>query len=65
MRLHDLRHSFVSLLAQGESLKVVQELAGHSDARTTQQIYQHVTSDQKRQAVARMDALLDVQDEAI
>ncbi len=66
MRFHDLRHSFVTLLlAQGESLKVVQELAGHSDPRITQQIYQHVTNDQKRQAVARMDALLDVQDEAI
>jgi integrase len=64
MRFHDLRHSFVTLLlAQGESLKVVQELAGHSDPRITQQIYQHVTSDQKRQAVVRMDALLEANEE--
>lgn len=49
MRFHELRHSFVTLLlAQRESLKVVQEFTGHSDPRITQQIYQHVTSDQKR-----------------
>jgi integrase len=59
-RFHDLRHSFVSLLAaSGEvSLKVIQELAGHSDPRITQQVYTHVTEDQKREAAAIMEGLL-------
>jgi integrase len=59
IRFHDLRHSFVSLLiAAGVPLKVVQELAGHSDPRITQQIYTHVTDDQKREAASIMDTLL-------
>lgn len=59
IRFHDLRHSFVSLMiAAGVPLKVVQELAGHSDPRITQQIYTHVTEDQKREAASIMDTLL-------
>ncbi len=59
VRFHDLRHSFVSLLvAAGVPLKVVQELAGHSDPRITQQIYTHVSEDQKRDAATTLDMLL-------
>jgi integrase len=42
----------------GVPLKVVQELAGHSDPRITQQIYTHATEDQKREAASSMDTLL-------
>jgi integrase len=42
LRLHDLRHSFASLLAnKGESLLVIQQLLGHSDHKVTER-YAHL-----------------------
>jgi integrase len=58
-RFHDLRHACISLLgAQGVPLKVLAEIVGHSDIRLTQNVYQHVYSDAKRDAAGKMDALL-------
>jgi integrase len=59
-RFHDLRHACATfLLAQGQDLKVVQEILGHSSITTTGNVYAHVLMGLKRQAAAGMDAMFD------
>lgn len=43
MRIHDLRHSAVTiLLARGVNIKVISELLGHSDISITLRVYGHL-----------------------
>ena len=61
MRIHDLRHSFATLLfALGEHPKVVQEMLGHSQVSLTLDTYSHVIPGLglKEQAVERLDSAL-------
>ena len=54
VRLHDLRHSFVSVgVGAGFGLPIVGKLVGHSDPRTTQQ-YAHVADDPAKAAANRI-----------
>ncbi|MDY6793699.1 MAG: tyrosine-type recombinase/integrase [Actinomycetota bacterium] len=56
---HALRHSYVSMLiAQGESVKTVQTLAGHSTARMTVDVYGHMLQDAGKAAAARLQNTL-------
>lgn len=49
--LHELRHSYLSMLAEeGVRPKVMQELAGHASSKTTMDIYTHVNMTIKRAA---------------
>ncbi len=58
-RLHDLRHTFASRLAQkGVSLFVIQKLLGHRDSKSTM-IYAHLVPETYADAVG----LLDFEDE--
>ncbi|MFR0031449.1 MAG: tyrosine-type recombinase/integrase [Coprococcus phoceensis] len=51
-RFHDLRHTFASILInEGESMKVIQELLGHSTITTTMDIYSHVTKETKKRSI--------------
>ncbi|WP_255551251.1 tyrosine-type recombinase/integrase [Sporosarcina sp. E16_8] len=51
---HGLRHTHCSLLFEaGASLKEVQDRLGHTDVKTTMDIYAHVTKKAKEEAILK------------
>jgi integrase len=57
MRLHDVRHTFASLLlSQNESPVYVKEQLGHSSIQMTVDIYGHLIPSSNRGAVNRLDS---------
>lgn len=58
--IHGLRHTAATVMLTdlGYDVKTVQELLGHTEARTTMDIYGHGRDHKKREAVRRMDSLL-------
>ena len=53
IRFHGLRHTYATrALEEGVPLSVVSEVLGHANELVTASVYQHVTSDFSRQAVA-------------
>jgi integrase len=58
VRIHDLRHSFASVLASsGASLQLIGSLLGHTQLATTAR-YAHLADDARREAVERAAAAL-------
>jgi integrase len=58
IRVHDLRHSYASLLIQdGWPLKYVQEQLGHHSIQITSDVYGHLVPGANRAAADRLDAL--------
>jgi integrase len=58
VRIHDLRHSYASLLASsGLSLPIIGALLGHTQASTTQR-YAHLLDDPLRAATERVGAVV-------
>lgn len=63
IRLHDLRHSFVTLLIKNGakhniSIKDISKAAGHSDITTTLKIYAHVLDDDSRDTIKTMSNII-------
>lgn len=59
IRIHDLRHSFASLLiAQGEHPKLISEQLGHASVKITMDRYGHLMDQSYGDASARLDAVL-------
>jgi integrase len=59
VRLHDLRHTVVSLLMElGVPPHVVQAIARHSDVKITLKIYAHTNLDDMRSALGKLDGKL-------
>ena len=53
---HTLRHTHISTLAQlGINLKVIQERVGHSDYKTTLEIYTHVTDQMAKDMMNKLE----------
>ena len=60
MRFHDLRHSCASLLlANGVSLKEIQDWLGHSDFAITANIYAHLEVNSKLKSAEKMSWISD------
>lgn len=58
IRFHDLRHTFSSLLIESDvSMKVVQELLGHSTITTSMDIYTHISEQKKEQALDKLNTV--------
>ncbi|MGC5032234.1 tyrosine-type recombinase/integrase [Micromonospora sp. DT229] len=59
VRLHDLRHTVVSLLMElGVAPHVVQAIARHADVKLTLKVYSHANLDAMRQALGKLDGRL-------
>ncbi len=58
-RIHDLRHTYASILASsGLSLLVIGQLLGHTQQTTTKR-YAHIHDDPLREATNRVGTLVD------
>lgn len=56
---HALRHTYTTnLLSNGAQPKYVQELLGHSDVRTTMNVYAHATREAKRASAKLLDKVV-------
>lgn len=59
LKLHELRHTNISLLlAEDSSMKELQEWAGHSSYATTANIYSHAQAQSKTKLIASINSLL-------
>ncbi|OAB35680.1 hypothetical protein PMSD_11755 [Paenibacillus macquariensis subsp. defensor] len=57
---HSLRHTYTSLMAEaGVELNAIQRLLGHSNNAITERVYMHVTNAKKKEAVEKLDLLMN------
>ncbi len=57
---HTLRHTHISTLAQlGINLKAIRDRVGHSDYKTTLEIYNHVTDQMAKDMMNKLEKVSD------
>lgn len=55
VRFHDLRHTFATMLIESDvSMRLVQELLGHSTITTSMDIYTHVSDRKKMESIMKL-----------
>lgn len=60
IRIHDLRHSYVSLLVNSKvDIAVIANLVGHSTTTVTMKIYSHLYPKTKNAAIEMLDGMLE------
>lgn len=56
MRFHDLRHTFATTaLEYGMDVKTLSATIGHMSAKTTLNVYSHITDNMREQAAVKID----------
>ena len=56
IRFHDLRHTAATMMIEsGISIKIVQDILGHSNLATTADIYSHISENAKEKAMRQME----------
>jgi integrase len=61
VRLHDLRHTFATLLLQaGENPENLRDLLGHTKTSTTLDLYCHSTMEGKKKAIERLKGIIKI-----
>ena len=56
MRFHDLRHTFATMaLEHGMDVKTLSVIIGHNSAKTTLDVYSHITTDMRKKAAQAID----------
>lgn len=61
IRMYDLRHSFATLsIAANTDIKTVSSRLGHSDIRTTLNIYTHTLEEMDKNATSNLESLLSL-----
>lgn len=58
VRFHDLRHTAATMMIEsGISIKIVQDILGHSNLATTADIYSHISETAKEKAMQQLEAV--------
>ena len=58
VRFHDLRHTAATMMLEsGISIKIVQDILGHSNLSTTADIYSHISENAKEKAMKQLEAV--------
>lgn len=53
---HNLRHTFCTRMCENETnIKIIQEIMGHSDIKTTMDVYNEATIDKKKQSFENLE----------